>query len=246
MSLSAHLHKHRQGEADYVLLSYILILLVFGLIMLTSASSVIAFDKFGDSYFFVKRQVLFGLLPGVFAFFFFSKLPYEWLKKIGVWIFYVSISLLLAVLIPGVGQQLNTGARSWLLIGGFSLQPSELAKLGMIFFLALYASRLGKGIHHFKEGFLIMLGLGLIPVALVVLQPDVGTASILFATLFGMLFVADAKLPHLGGLAGLAVVAFIILILIAPYRAARFTTFLQPELDPQGIGYHINQELLAV
>jgi cell division protein FtsW len=234
------------GEADYLLLSYFLLLLLFGLIMLTSASSVSAFDKFGDTYFFIKRQLLFGVLPGTVSFFIFSKLPYDILKKFGMWIFYISMALLVAVLIPGVGATLNTGARSWLIIAGFSLQPAELGKIGMVFFLAHHLSVQGKKIEDLKEGFLSSLALGLAPVGLVVLQPDIGTASILFAICFGMLFIARAKMSHLGGLALVAVIAFLILIAIAPYRAARFTTFLHPELDPQGIGYHINQAFLAI
>lgn len=236
----------QQGETDYVLLSYFFVLLLFGLIMLTSASSVSAFDKFGDTYFFIKRQLVYGVLPGIVSFFIFSKLPYTLLKKVGMWIFYISMALLVAVLIPGVGATLNTGARSWLLIAGFSLQPAELVKLGMIFFLAHHLSQQGQKLDDLKEGFLPSLAFGLAPVALVVLQPDVGTASILFAICFGMFFIARAKMQYLSGLALVAVIAFLLLIAVAPYRAARFTTFLHPELDPQGIGYHINQAFLAI
>ncbi|PIT86205.1 MAG: putative lipid II flippase FtsW [Candidatus Magasanikbacteria bacterium CG10_big_fil_rev_8_21_14_0_10_43_6] len=236
----------KSGEADYLLLSYFILLLLFGLIMLTSASSVTAFDRFGDTYFFIKRQLLYGVTPGIIAFFVFSKLSYPTLKKAGMAGFYISIALLVAVLIPGVGSTLNTGARSWLIVAGFSLQPAELVKLGMIFFLAHQLSVRKNELQDLKQGFLVVLGLGLVPVGLVVLQPDIGTASILFAIVFGMLFIARAKMAHLGGLAAVAMIAFMILIAVAPYRAARFTTFLHPELDPQGIGYHINQAFLAI
>ena len=229
-----------------MLLSYFIILIIFGLIMLTSASSVIGFDKFQDTYFFVKRQLVYGIAPGFFAFLFFAKLPYETLKPIGTWIFYISVALLVTLLIPGVGANLGTGASSWISIGAVSFQPAELAKLGTIFFLAAYLVKLGRGVHDFRHGFLVALGLGMIPIVLTILQPDVGTASILFVIVFGMLFAAGAKMSHLSGLMACAVIAFFILIFIAPYRAARFTTFLHPELDPQGIGYHINQAFLAV
>jgi cell division protein FtsW len=238
--------QRKKGEADYLLLSYFVLLLLFGLIMLTSASSVTAFDRFGDTYFFIKRQLMYGVAPGIVAFLFFSKLPFAMLKKVGMIFFYVSMALLIAVLIPGVGAELNTGARSWLVIAGFSLQPAELVKLGMIFFLAHQLSVRGKELQDFQRGFLPVLVLGLIPVGLVILQPDVGTASILFAIVFGLFFIARAKISHLGGLALMALIAFVVLIAIAPYRAARFTTFLHPELDPQGIGYHINQAFLAI
>lgn len=236
----------QKGEADYPLLALFAGLLVFGLVMLTSASAVIGFDRFGDNYFFVKRQLLYGVLPGIVAFFFFAKLRFDLLKKVGVWTFYLSLVLLVLVFIPGIGDTLGTGAHSWIRVAGISFQPAELVKLGMIFFLAQILAALGKRIRDLQQGFLVALGVGMVPIGLVLLQPDVGTGSILFAILFALLFVAGARFIHLGGLATAAVIAFIILIVIAPYRAARFTTFLHPELDPQGIGYHINQAFLAL
>ena len=119
-----------------MLLSLFALLIIFGLVMLTSASAVIAFDRFGDNYFFVKRQLMFGILPGIAAFFFFAKLPDKWLKKFGVWTFYVSIVFLALVFLPGVGSKLNTGAQSWISFGGLSFQPAEFAKLGLVFFIS--------------------------------------------------------------------------------------------------------------
>jgi cell division protein FtsW len=141
---------------------------------------------------------------------------------------------------------LNTGASSWLLIGNYSLQPAEFAKLGMVIFMAAFLADLGKNIKDPKHGFMTALALGMVPVVLVVLQPDIGTVSILFAVLFAMLFFAEASLAHMIALAGAGVAGLAAMIAIAPYRAARLTTFLHPELDPQGIGYHINQAFLAI
>lgn len=239
-------HARNRPHADYYVLLLFGALLLFGLIMLTSASSVIGFEKFQDTYFFIKRQLFFGVLPGFFALLFFSKISPFFLKRLGTLFFYATLMTLVAVLIPGVGQTLNTGARSWFIFGGFSVQPAEFAKLGLIFFLAHYISQIGETLTDFKQGFLPALLIGMIPVGLVILQPDLGTASILFTIVFGMLFVAKASWRHLGGLAGLAVIGFLVLILVAPYRAARFTTFLNPNFDPQGIGYHINQAYVAV
>ena len=235
-------HKH----VDYLLLSYFGILLLFGLIMLASASSPFGFARFDDSYFFIKRQILFGVIPGLLLFLIFAKLDYHKLRKLSLPIFVLSIISLLLVFIPGIGSNLNTGATSWLVFGNFTLQPAEFAKLALIIFMAAYLASLGKDITDLKQGFLLTLAIGMIPIVLVVLQPDVGTVSILFAILFGMLFIAHAKMNHLISLAGAGIVALILLIVVAPYRAARFTTFLHPELDPQGIGYHINQAFLAI
>ncbi|MBT4121273.1 MAG: cell division protein FtsW [Candidatus Magasanikbacteria bacterium] len=233
-------------KADYILLGYFVILLAFGLIMLTSAGSAVGHEKFGDSYFFIKRQLLFGVLPGLFLFFFFSKLDYRILKRWSTAFYILTIGLLLMVFIPGLGSAYGTNAKSWLVLFGYSFQPAEIAKLAMIIFISAFISRKGKQLFDLKEGFLVTLGVGLIPVILVVLQPDIGTVSILFAILFGLLYVGRAKLPHIIGLAGSGITALVIMIMAAPYRAARFMTFLHPELDPQGVGYHINQAFLAI
>ncbi|MBU0661434.1 putative lipid II flippase FtsW [Patescibacteria group bacterium] len=232
--------------ADLRFLAYIAIVLIFGLIMLTSASAVIGFDQFSDQYFFVKRQILYGVLPGLVLFLFFVKLPYQFLRSVGSLFFWGAVVLSILVLIPGVGSSFGTGAQSWIVLLGFSLQPSELMKLGLIFFLSAQLVAYKDKLHSIKEGIFPLLALAIAPILLVILQPDIGTAFILFGVMFGLLFVAEVRLSYLSALALVAVVAFGILIAVAPYRAARFTVFLHPELDAQGIGYHINQAELAI
>ena len=234
------------GKTVYLLLAYFIILLVFGLVMLSSASAAVGHEQFGDAYFFIKRQMLYGVLPGLFLFFFFSKFSYQKLKRFSLPFFVLSILLLLLVFVPGLGSSYGTVNRSWLNFWGFSFQPAELAKLALIIYGSALLVNKGKEILDFKSGFLTVLGIGGIPLILVVLQPDVGTLVILFAILISLLFVAGARGSHIFGLAAVGVIAFIIMIAIAPYRMARLTTFLHPELDPQGIGYHINQAFLAV
>ncbi len=236
----------KDQKADYVLLGYFGILLVFGLVMLTSAGSAVGHEKFGDSYFFIKRQLLFGVLPGLFLFFFFSKLDYRILKRWATAFYILSIGLLSLVFVPGLGSAYGTNAKSWLVLFGNSFQPAEIAKLAMIIFISALISKKGKQLLDLKEGFLTTLGVGMIPLVLIILQPDIGTVSILFAILFALLFVGRAKLSHIIGLAGAGITALAVMIMVAPYRAARFMTFLHPELDPQGVGYHINQAFLAI
>lgn len=238
--------RSKEHTADYVLLACFGVLLLFGLLMLTSASAPMGYDKFGDKNFFIKRQLLVGVLPGIMAFFILAKIKYELLKKYALSIFVFSLVLTILVFVPGIGSDLNAGAKSWIILFGQSFQPSEFLKISMIIFLAYYLSEKGKGILDFKNGFLIALGLGLIPIALVVLQPDIGTASVLFAILFGMFFIAGANIWHIAGLALSGVTGFALMILVAPYRAARFMIFLHPELDQLGIGYHVNQAFLAI
>jgi len=238
--------QRQQHHADYVFLLYIGILLVFGLMMLTSASAVVGLERFGDSYFFIKRQLLFGLLPGIALFLFFAKIPYTFIRKNASIIFVLVITSLILVFIPGIGADFGTGANSWLNIGGYSFQPAEFAKLGLVVFAAALLSKKGEELFDFQRGFIPSLVLAGIPVLLVVLQPDIGTVSILFVILFGMLFLAEARFSHLALLACAGAAVLAILIVVAPYRAARFTTFLHPELDPQGIGYQINQAYIAI
>jgi cell division protein FtsW len=151
------------------------------------------------------------------------------------------------VFIPGLGSNNNTGAHSWINIFGHSFQPAEFAKLGLIIFLSALLTKHGyAGLQDLKSGFLSVLGMGIIPIVLVILQPDIGTVAVLFSILFVMLFVSGAKWSHIFGLAGVGVAALLLMVIIAPYRLGRVTTFLHPELDPQGIGYQINQAFLAI
>lgn len=233
-------------KIDFVFFLYFAFVLIFGLIFLTSASSVVGFDRFHDTYFFIKHQLLYGVIPGVIGLLFFSKFEYTKLRELSPFIFLGSLFLLLLVFIPGVGSALNTGNKSWIVLGGFSFQPAEFAKFGLIVYLSAFLAKMGKGMSDFKQGFLFSFLIAAVPIGLVILQPDIGTMSILFFITFGLLFAGEAKISHLSLLSFVAVLIFGVLILIAPYRIARLTTFLHPEFDPQGIGYHINQSFIAI
>ena len=234
-----------RSQADYVLIACFAILIIFGLLMLTSASAPVGYERFGDRFYFVKRQLIIGLLPGILAFIIASKLSYRQLKIIALPAYILSIILLILVFVPGIGSSLNTGNHSWLVIGSYSLQPSEFAKVALILMLSLLLFKQEEAVRT-ARGFMTALAVGLIPLGIIFLQKDIGTASIIFLILFGLLFAAGARLTHLSLFAAVAVMAFALMIAIAPYRKARFTTFLHPELDPQGIGYQINQAFLAI
>ncbi|MEK7084763.1 MAG: putative peptidoglycan glycosyltransferase FtsW, partial [Patescibacteria group bacterium] len=233
-------------RADYAFFSFALLLTLFGLMMLSSAGSAIGQERFGDNYFFIKRQLLFGILPGIAFFFLCARISYHTLKRLSIPIGIASLLLLFLVFIPGIGSRHGTGSLSWLTIGSYSFQPAEAAKLGLILFFAVQLSRMGEKIRDWKSGLVPVLLWCLPFLAMVAFQPDLGTLLVLFAIVFGMLFVAEAKISHLAilGAAGLAL--FMLMALVAPYRVARLTTFLHPELDPQGVGYHINQAFLAI
>lgn len=231
-------------ESDRVFLVYILLLLIFGLAALFSASTPVGYAKFGDAYYFVKHQLVFGLLPGVVALLFFSKIGPEFLKKVS-WVTYlVSLSVLALVYMPGIGLVLN-GSRSWIKLGSFTFQPSELSKLGIVMILAYLLSRKKHDWENWMTSLLPILAV-IAPTLVLVLLQDLGTFSILIASVFAMLFVAKIPSKYLLVLGLVGVISFVSLIFAAPYRAKRITTFLHPELDPKGIGYQMNQAFLAV
>lgn len=232
--------------ADYVLLSYFGCLLVFGLLALSSAGVAVGLDTFKDSYFFLRHQVLYGVLPGLLLFFICARLDFTWWKKNATLIYAGTILLLIAVLIPGLGMDYDKGARSWLQLGALSFQPAEVAKLGLIIFLAAFLTKKGKQLASLEMGFIPSLIMAGLPIGLILLQPDLGTAIIFLGIVIAMLFVGGARWPHLGSLCALGVVGVIGLAFLAPYRLQRLTTFLHPELDPQGVGYQINQGFLAI
>lgn len=234
-------------KPDYVLMILIFVLVVFGLVMLTSATSPVAFTKFdGDSYWYVKHQILVGLIPGLILFFILLRFDYRRLKKLAFPLLVANVVLLLLVFIPGIGAQYGS-ARSWINVGGFSLQPSEIIKLTFILYLALWLEkRTGKVLGDFYYSFLpfvVMIG---IICMLIFFQPDVGTMGIILLTALVVYFIGGGKIRHLLWLSVVIVMGLIAVIKMAEYRASRFMSFLHPELDPEGIGYHINQALLAV
>ncbi len=239
--------RRASGQIDYLFLGIVATIVFFGLIMLASASAPSAYSEFSDSYYFVKHQIIFGLIPGIAGLFLFARVPYTFWKKHAWNLLLLSIVLLVLVFIPGLSAGIGS-AHSWISIGGvFSVQPSEIVKLTFLFYLAAWLAERGKhGVRDMHSGFLpFVMVLGTIMV-LMILQPDLGTMSILAATALVVYFIAGAPLAYVGGLIAAGISGLALLIGIAPYRAARFTTFLHPELDPQGIGYHINQALLAI
>lgn len=235
----------RANAPDYVFLSLVGVLVLFGMIVLSSASSVVSYEKFGSSFYLVRHQILFGLLPGIILFLGMIRIPYGRWRKLALPFFAFALLLLILVLIPGIGVKLS-GSRSWFGIGSFSFQPSEIVKLALIIYLALWLESRRDRIRDFKSGFIPFAGIVGIVAALILLQPDVGTLSIIGATVLFLAFIANVRMTHLLGALGVALLVLFIMVKIAPYRTARFTAFAHPELDPQGAGYQINQALLAV
>lgn len=233
-------------QPDFRFIICLGLLIVFGLIMISSASVSLSYDKFGEAYYYVKHQIIFGLIPGIILLVAFSFIDYRFWRKIAFGLLIFSIALLVLVFIPGIGAGYGS-AKSWIYIFGVSFQPSELVKLTFIIYLATWLESRGKKkASDLTEGFVPFISVLGVIALLLILQPDIGTMSIIILTSLAIYYVGGASLIHLAGLAVAGFFLLFALIKMAPYRAARLMTFLHPELDPQGIGYHINQAFLAI
>jgi len=237
------MNKSRKAP-DFWLLASILALLTIGIVMVYSAGSVLGFHDYGDSFYFVKRQALFAVL-GLVAMFFTMNFDYRLLKKYAKLGLIVCFALLVIVLIPGIGV-VRGGARSWLGISSFGIQPSEFMKLGMILFLSYWLSKEDYRITHFTRGLLPPLGIIGLAFGMIMLQPDLGTGTVMLGASMLIVFTAGARIKHLAGLVAVGAIGFVGLILAAPYRLARITAFLDPWSDPLGAGYQIIQSLYAI
>ena len=234
----------KKKHFDFVLFIAVLLLILFGLIMIYSASSIWAEYKFHDSFKYVKQQALFiGI--GIFLLITVSKIDYTLYYKKTNPILLVCLFLLVLVLIPGIGSVRN-GSQSWFGIGSFGIQPSEFAKLGLIIFTAKYLADNQKYLRDFKKGVIPILLVLFLVFGLIMLQPDFGTGMIIVVSILAMLFVAGVNMKFFLGLGAVGVVGIVVLIAIAPYRMDRITSFLDPWSDPLGTGFQIIQSLYAI
>ena len=221
-----------------------IILILFGLIMIYSASSIWAMYKFSDSFKYVKQQGLF-ILVGIILVLIISKIDYRIYYKNATKIFFSCIVLLVLVLIPGIGSVRN-GSRSWFGIGSFGIQPSEFAKVGLIILTSKYLSKSNKFVKDIKRGVIPILSVLFLVFGLIMLQPDFGTGMIIVVSILAMLFIAGVNMKFFIGLGLIGVIGIIILIVIAPYRMDRITSFIDPWSDPLGTGFQIIQSLYAI
>jgi len=235
-----------KNKSDRILLFTVFALLVFGLVMIASAGVVYSEGHFGDQYYFFKRQLLFGILPGLLACYICQKINFRYWRKISIPLFFISLVGLVLVFVPGMGNKLY-GASRWLQLGPISFQPSEMAKLAIIIYLAAWLeSRGSHRVRDFFEGFLPFIGIMALIGFLIIKQPDMGTLGVIVLTMLVMFFSSGSRISHLFWMAVTGISGFLVLIKTEPYRFNRLLTFLNPGLDPRGIGYHINQALLAV
>jgi cell division protein FtsW len=222
----------------YQLFFLSLIASLIGLFFIFEASSVRSFQQYGDSLYYLKLQLIWIIL-GVGLMILFSFLDYHRLYFLSFFLMFASIILLFLVLIPGFGQSAG-GARRWLSLGRFNLQPTELAKFSTIIYLSSWF------LHRERKrffSFLLLLGTLFF---LIILQPDMGSAIIISFLSILIYFFSGNNIFYLVLLTPLSLIIFYFLIHTSPYRLHRFLAFLNPNIDPLGIGYHINQIFISL
>ncbi len=227
---------------DRILIIAIVTILVLGLIMVQSASGPTASEVNGDSLHYVKRQGL-AVILGVAACFAFAVMPYSWIRRFSWWVYGAVILALIALMIPGVGREVN-GSTRWIGVGGFNLQPSEFAKIAIVVCLGAFVA---DNVGRLNDRNVILKAM-LVPAPilfLVMSQPDFGTTMLLFALTFVLLLVGGLPSKWLIGLVGAAVAAGVPLVLLASYRLERWTSFIDPWKDAAGSGYQVIQSMVA-
>ena len=226
------------------IIGVVFILLMFGLVMVYSSSAIYSAQLFGDSLFYFKKHFI-NLIIGFIASLFFMSIDCDILKKHAKHIILVTIGLLLCALIPGVGHSAG-GASRWISFGFFNVQPSEIAKLSFLIYLAYFISKNESRMTNLLRGYLpVLIVCGTI-MGLVLLEPDLGTAITIGFMMFLMLFIGGANLKHIASTIFLSVPFVYYLIFSVPYRRKRIMTFINPWLDEKGTGFQIVQSYIAL
>ncbi|NMB76335.1 MAG: putative lipid II flippase FtsW [Myxococcales bacterium] len=234
---------NQRPQVDGVLFLAVMALLAFGLIMVYSSSAVFAEDRYGDAWYFVKRQVIFvaiGLLAMLAA----LRLGYQRLVRLGFALLLFTVILLVLVLIPGLGSTAG-GSSRWFRVGSFGFQPGELAKVAFVIFLAVSLTRRKEHIQTFSAGFMPHLVIAGVLILLLLGQPDFGTAATLAMLLFFMLFVAGTRLSYILASALAALPMAYLLIVGEGYRMRRLLAFLDPWSDRLDKGYQVTESLIS-
>jgi cell division protein FtsW len=231
-----------RGTPDFLLLCMTVGLIGFGLVMVFSASSVIAYWEMGNRWYFTWRQGLSIFIGGV-GMMVAMNIPYQVYRKLFFPIFLATIILLIIVLVVG---DVRYGAKSWIKIGSFTLQPAEFAKIGLILYLAAIISKKEDKLRQFKKGLVPVLIITGFTLGLIGLQPDVGTAFILLCGALAVIYTGGARVYHLFSIAAPVLSLITFYVLQEEYRWKRITSFLDPWARPKDEGYQLIQSYYAM
>lgn len=229
---------------DWVTVGLVAAILLLGLVMVTSASISIASKETGDVFFYLERQLILSVIGCLAAAFVFC-LPTRLLERISTPLLIAAGILLLMVFVPGLGHSVN-GSRRWIRLVGFNFQVSELTRVFVLIYIASYAVRRSDELRSSLMGLFKPLGLLFLVGLLLLGEPDFGAATVLFATGFGLLFVAGAQLRWTIGMVLVAGAGFAALAFSSPYRVARIMGFLDPWAHYENSGFQLAQSLIAI
>ena len=228
---------------DSTILLLAVALTCFGVVMVYSSSSIMAARKYGDGFYYLKRQGLFALI-GFAVMTLFMYFDYHRLRRLAVPFFLFCSALLVAVLVPGIGSHAG-GAARWIRLPGFSVQPAELVKLGMVLYMAHSLAKKRDKIKSFKLGFIPYMVVLALLLALLLLQPDLGSALTIGTVAMVMLLVAGTRLSYLASVVILALPFLYFAVMNVDYRRKRILAFLDPWQDPTNSGFQIIQSWIA-
>jgi cell division protein FtsW len=229
---------------DTVTIALVLAISLLGLVMVTSASVSVASKESGETFYYLERQLLLMLMGGLGAVFVFC-IPTQVLEKLSFPLLVTALVLLFVVLVPGLGHSVN-GSRRWLRIAGINFQVSELARVLVLIYVASYAARREEELRGTFMGLVKPLGLLCCAGGLLLIEPDFGAATVLFATGFGVLFLGGARLRYVIAMTLFAAAGFGALAISSGYRMRRLKAFLDPWADPYNTGFQLTQSLIAI
>ena len=212
--------KVKNNKPDQILTITIFALIVFGLVMISSAGVAVSQYRFNDGYYFFKHQLFYGVLPGLFLMFLAQKIDYRIWKKFALLLFAASLFFLVLVFVPGLGLKFQ-GASRWIQLGPFSFQPSEMLKLTMILYLAAWLEGKKELKTDLFEGFIPFLAIIGVISFLVMKQPDMGTLGIIVLVAMCVYFLSGAKTSHIAMMIAGGAAAFLALVKFESYRMSR-------------------------
>jgi len=232
----------RQGT-DHSILLLAVCLTCLGVVMVFSSSSIMAVRDYGDSLYFLKRQGVYALI-GFAAMALLMRVDLVIMRKAAWPVLGLCALLLLAVLIPGIGRKVG-GAARWIKVAGITFQPAELAKIGLVLFMAHSLARKQDKVKSFRLGFLPYMLILAVLVGLVLAQPDLGSALTLGIVAIAMLVIAGTRLSYLAGIGLIALPFLYFMVMNVDYRRRRIMAFLNPWEDPSNTGFQIIQSWIA-
>ena len=243
--------KFANNQFDFILCITVILLLALGIIMVLSASAPSALSTTGNSYTYVKKQLLFAI-AGLFVMFFLSKVDYRFYKKYYWYIYFASWIILLLVVIPGLGYSVK-GATRWIKIGGFQFQPSELTKIGLIIFFAGYLTDHKDELHDFVKGFVKPLWFLIPPICILFfVQNHLSVSLVICIIVIVIMFMAGCRIKYFAiiGVIGISLIlgvfGYMQLSGAENFRLDRISTYFDPWADAQGTGYQTVQSLYAI